>query len=415
MHSLKPHVAAQKPKSRGTNELRTAGKISLSRQHESPQQQADNISDTVQRSALSLTSCPSCNGISILSSSQANPAHLLCKQCGVLEDKHQKIARNQQIAIIKNAVHTKHDCSHSTPEADTETDKTPTMTQPSAHAAEYMSDTPDTEPRQGGTGNTSQAALGDEGVGAKSEKSDEDIRDYIEDDSDQEAEEENGTIAWFTETLAKMEDTWAQKLQGLNTTIQEEAAKSRTDIQNVKKAMHQEATNNKNFAQETKKSMTNLLSNQHKIMETQKSHSVALESVQLQAIQDIEKKLSTTLEHSKQLHEEVQKEKANHQPGTNTYAQKAALQPPQPPAPEKPIPKYISMSKRIEKPRPQATQTDGALERVYIKDWRSEPVGVVKKALRQDIGEWAAQRALEHGAMDTVEAMPDIDAVRHRR
>lgn len=159
--------------------------------------------------------------------------------------------------------------------------------------------------------------------------------------------------------------------------------------------------------------MANLLENQHKIIETLQNHSIELESVQLTAIQDIERKLASTLEKSKQLQEDVQKEQANQPARRDTYAQKAAQKPPQPSPVDKTIPKYTSMSKRVAKPRTHATQTDGALARVYIKDWRSEPVGVVKKALRQEIDEWALKRAKEQGAMTTDEAWPNIDAVRH--
>lgn len=50
---------------------------------------------------------------------------------------------------------------------------------------------------------------------------------------------------------------------------------------------------------------------------------------------------------------------------------------------------------------------------MYVKDWRSEPVGVVKKALRQDIGEWLQLNAANEGQMFTEEVWPDLDAVRH--
>lgn len=46
---------------------------------------------------------------------------------------------------------------------------------------------------------------------------------------------------------------------------------------------------------------------------------------------------------------------------------------------------YLSMDKKIASPRPSATETNGALARVYVKDWRREPVGAVKRALRAAI------------------------------
>lgn len=53
------------------------------------------------------------------------------------------------------------------------------------------------------------------------------------------------------------------------------------------------------------------------------------------------------------------------------------------------------------------------MSRIYVKDWRSETDGVVKKALRIDIGEWVQTQAVDEGQMVTEEAWPDLEAVRH--
>lgn len=52
------------------------------------------------------------------------------------------------------------------------------------------------------------------------------------------------------------------------------------------------------------------------------------------------------------------------------------------------IPSYFDMAKRVPTQRAAASQTDGTLERVYVKDWRKQPVGAVKRALRIAIGTW---------------------------
>lgn len=45
-----------------------------------------------------------------------------------------------------------------------------------------------------------------------------------------------------------------------------------------------------------------------------------------------------------------------------------------------PVSKYTTMARRIENTARTATQTNGNLVRLYVRDWRSEPVGRVKKA-----------------------------------
>lgn len=71
------------------------------------------------------------------------------------------------------------------------------------------------------------------------------------------------------------------------------------------------------------------------------------------------------------------------------------------------------MEKRTPNVRPTATQTNGAPARVYVKYWRSEPVGLVKKALKQDIPEWIQDQDRANGEMVKEDAWPDLDAVRH--
>lgn len=71
------------------------------------------------------------------------------------------------------------------------------------------------------------------------------------------------------------------------------------------------------------------------------------------------------------------------------------------------------MVKKATNTRRTTTRTDGVLSRVYIHDWRSEPVGKVKKYLRREIGEWLQQRMVEDGQEDDGNSGPDVDSVRH--
>lgn len=71
------------------------------------------------------------------------------------------------------------------------------------------------------------------------------------------------------------------------------------------------------------------------------------------------------------------------------------------------------MAKRVNKTRPPTIQTNGALTRIYVKGWRSQPVGALKKALRKDIAEWVQAREAQEGQMMSEETWPGMDAVRH--
>lgn len=61
---------------------------------------------------------------------------------------------------------------------------------------------------------------------------------------------------------------------------------------------------------------------------------------------------------------------------------------------------------------PAATQTNQVLSRVYVRDWRKEPVGVAKRALQQKIGQWLEQKENMLYVNETMKTTdPDIDAV----
>lgn len=71
------------------------------------------------------------------------------------------------------------------------------------------------------------------------------------------------------------------------------------------------------------------------------------------------------------------------------------------------------MVKRQTAPRLATSQTNGNLVRIYVKDWRSEPVGKLKRALRKEIAEWAQTEAMEDNDASTGDVVPDVDAIRH--
>lgn len=50
--------------------------------------------------------------------------------------------------------------------------------------------------------------------------------------------------------------------------------------------------------------------------------------------------------------------------------------------PDRAVPKYAEMEKRVEKITLQTTNTNGALCLLYVNDWKNESIGAVKKVLR---------------------------------
>lgn len=145
-------------------------------------------------------------------------------------------------------------------------------------------------------------------------------------------------------------------------------------------------------------------------MKTQDDQIQALNETQKYVIDDINKKLEATLRHVST--KTAPDTRTVHRDPT-TYARKAAQPPRNNTEPPQPIPKHTMMTKSMIQNGPPTNLTNGALSRVYVKDWRIEPVGVVKKALRKDIEEWVHQKEAEGGAMVTEEMWLDLDAVRH--
>lgn len=76
---------------------------------------------------------------------------------------------------------------------------------------------------------------------------------------------------------------------------------------------------------------------------------------------------------------------------------------------DSPIPtKYSDIATREERVRPQSTNTNGARTAIYVRDWKDESIGVVKKALRKEIGQITGGQPNHQK-----ELWQDVDAVRH--
>lgn len=148
--------------------------------------------------------------------------------------------------------------------------------------------------------------------------------------------------------------------------------------------------------------------NQRTIMRNQDEQKRDLVKTQKTAFDDIGLQIKSTL---KQFNETAAQGARIGISDPNTYDHKAAQPPRNNDKPPQPTPKYKTMARRVSETRPPTTLTNSALTRVYVKDWRSDPVEVVKKA--NDIEKWTNLKGVDEVSIKTAEVWPDLDAVRH--
>lgn len=75
--------------------------------------------------------------------------------------------------------------------------------------------------------------------------------------------------------------------------------------------------------------------------------------------------------------------------------------------------RYTDIVAKEERTRPQTSNTNGGLDLVYVRDWSNESIGVIKKALRTEIGQATGAPASQDGQSQQHEHWPDVNAVRH--
>lgn len=91
--------------------------------------------------------------------------------------------------------------------------------------------------------------------------------------------------------------------------------------------------------------------------------------------------------------------------------------PPQPEGPkgrDVPLPtKYSDIETREERRCPQTMNTNGALTIVYVRDCKNDSIGVVKKALRMEIGQLTGGSTDQMGTRQRNKTWQDVDTVRY--
>lgn len=127
-------------------------------------------------------------------------------------------------------------------------------------------------------------------------------------------------------------------------------------------------------------------------------------------ILEIQNKLEAATGSMRQICEIVIEQQATN---PDSYAERAARTGTDHQRADKDIPNYLSMAKKASSQRPGASKTNSTLARVYVQDWRKDPVGTVKRALRLAIGEWLKQDDMGDTDEQDTSPTPELDAVRH--
>lgn len=334
-----------------------------------------------------------------------------CSNYGILPIDQQQVARRKQVAIIHTVVTDKSDTPpmQRGPISDM-TNTTEAQQVPEGTEHDVTMGAVDQTAEAGYSTNTNPTQnIGQEPATHEKLEYGGATQDY-EDISEQGDEEEETDAPWLTAALNNLDDRWVERFRALQEQLTKDNSANRKEFQKIKEALVHNAETIDSLIKASDHRFDKLEVNQQKILETQAEQKSSLHLFKQEILSDIESKLTSTVRHLSQTKgTTVQRGPTPH----DSYARKAAQPPPNPNEPNQPLPKYTSMAKRVSNTRPPATQTNGVLRRAYIKDWRSEPVGVVKKALRQDIAEWRQAQQMDDNATEAATAWSDLDAVRH--
>lgn len=181
-------------------------------------------------------------------------------------------------------------------------------------------------------------------------------------------------------------------------------------MQEVKNTHKAEAKRAKEQAEDMRETLDTIAENQQILAEEQRVHQVNLQAMKDGVLKEIQGKLAAADSALQSISSNVPTGKVRG--GGQSYADKAAHIPAASDM-QHPVLNYLDMERKQPNARPAATQTNGNLARVYIKDWRTEPVGAVKRALRQAIATWVAQQEMVDNEAQEADVMVDIDSVRH--
>lgn len=142
-------------------------------------------------------------------------------------------------------------------------------------------------------------------------------------------------------------------------------------------------------ADRSNKKLNRIIQGQEDLLTEQETHKTTMESIKDSEIRNIQEKLEATTNtvlHTQQKAETLATARADR------YAERAVIQGAPTSRHDRPTQNYLDMAKKTSTQIPAESETNGSLFRVYIRDWRKEPVGAVKRALRIALDEWAFQQ-----------------------
>lgn len=182
-------------------------------QERTPPSQQPDYTDKPQNSAPSLTACPTCKELFVLTSDDRSANfRVTCKLCGVLPTAFQKLARSKQIGIVRAALTVQHEeMSQSTSKSTVKVDPKASEDHSYADRDEVMGGT--TQTPMGPLDHHSDVQTPTQGPKKTGEETGEDREgeDAVEydDDSDNAGEEkEEFEAPWLKMVLEKLDAKW---------------------------------------------------------------------------------------------------------------------------------------------------------------------------------------------------------------
>lgn len=235
-------------------------------------------------------------------------------------------------------------------------------------------------------------------------------------------------VAWFAGAITKLDRKWADMWSQMEEEFTQIKVKQGEGFEKIKHAQAQQNEQNEAALKKLNKQLEgeaskaseragnfnqrleSITRNQHAIIASQDEQKKNLADLKASIIQDIQHKLEAA---TGAVQEACKATLAHQVSNADTYSDRAARVTREANRTYKDLPNYHGMEKKATTQRPAATQTDGVLERVYVNDLHTQPVGAVKRALRVEISSWKKQNDMRDEQTEQDESSPDIDAVRY--
>lgn len=330
------------------------------------------------------------------------PFIVSCERCGTLSPHQQSEARQKHIKLFRTTLAEPTTLPH--PGTKMSNPKAPRIEE---HETDTDMDTGATNPQQPTQTTNSNSHQPEEQAPSQSSLGSNLYEDITDDDVEDDTNE-------FTTALKALDNRRSERWITVTNKLTQQESQTKTVLAEISdiKLQHRQKANRANIVDtETQEAIKIVSRKQDVIIETLNAQDQTIKGLQESLVQNLEAKLTCSLDSFKNQYPTPNETQTR---STYGYAS-AAAQParPQTQAADEHIPKYTAMERRSQTNKRSATQTNGNLIRTYVRDWRSEPVGKVERALRQEIAEWQHSQNMEDEANQHTQIEPDVDAIRH--